>query len=158
MKKKLKSLCLILLIAIGCLQFVGYILKKPALRGLGIAYGIAPLPTVFSTINGVEGFATAHTIHFIDDENKPRKVNLNQHLFSRFKGHYFLKQAYSIFLAYPHVLKPCMVEEGLKYALCKRNIFYGFRIKNKIKNPSIQTERSRFNKMEHIILNPYCKE
>ncbi len=55
MKTKLRSFFLIVLIAIGCLQFAGYIFKRPVLRGLGIAYSVAPLPTVFSTINGVEG-------------------------------------------------------------------------------------------------------
>lgn len=158
MKSKLKSVCLILLIAVGCLQFAGYIIKKPILRGLGIAYSVAPLPTVFSTINGVEGFTTMHTIYYTDANQKYDSIKLDQHLFSQFRRHYFLKQAYSIFLAYPHILKPRMVEDGLDFILCKKNIFKSLSIKNQIKNPSIHTDRTRFNKIEHIILASNCKE
>lgn len=156
MKTKPKTFFPILLIALGCLQFAGYILKIPALRGLGIAYSVAPLPTVFSTINGVEGFATVQTIHGSDDNGKPDSIKLDQRVFSQFKGHYFLKQAYSIFLAYPHILKPRLVDDALNFALCERNIFKRFGIQSEIKNPSIHIERTRFKKNEHVILIPNC--
>ena len=158
MKTKFRRVFHIILISLGCLQFAGYVFKNSELRGLGIAYCVGPLPTVFSTINGVEGFSAVHTIHFTDDKGNAGIIKLDQHVFSQFNGHFFLKNAYSLFLAYPHILKPRQVADGVNFSLCKRNIFYRFGIKNKIENPSIQIEQSRFNTKENIILIPKCKD
>ena len=158
MKTKFRSALQIILISVGCLQFAGYVFKNIPLRGLGISYCVGPLPTVFSTIGGVEGFSSTHTIHFTNDKGKADTIKLDQHLFSQFNGHYFLKNAYSLFLAYPHILKPRQVADGVNFALCKRNIFFRFEIKNKIKNPTIQIEQRRFNKKENTILIPECKD
>jgi hypothetical protein len=158
MKNKFKKAISVLLIVAGCLQFAGYIFKMPALRGLGIAYCVGPLPTVFSTVGGVEGFTTRHSIHFTDDKGYAGIIKLDQHFFSRFRGHYFLKQSYSLFLAYSHMLKPRQVAGAVDFALCKRNIFSRFGVKDKITSSFIEIKRRRFDKPEDIILVPKCSD
>jgi len=111
-----------LLLFSGCLQFLGFIFRSREVRGLGLAYSVAPLPTVFSTINGVEGFDTKHTLYFKNQNGQSDSVALNQNLFTAFRGHYFLKNAYSLFIAYPHILKPEHITDGWNFALCRSNL------------------------------------
>ena len=141
MKTKFRSVFHIILISPGCLQFAGYIFKNLALRGLGIAYCVAPLPTVFSTIGGVEGFQPCIQSILPTIKGKAGTIKLDRHIFSRFKGHYFLKQAYSL-SCIPTYIKTSRGGRRSIFALCKRNIFSRFGIENKIKNPPSQIERS----------------
>ena len=140
----------------GCLQFIGFIFQSREVRGLGLAYSVAPLPTVFSTIKGVEGFDTKHTLYFRQQNGQSDSVELNQELFSDFRGHYFLKNAYSIFIAYPHILKPAHVNDGWNFALCRQNLLQDCNLPKAITEPQIHSVRIRDGKRESILVIPDC--
>ena len=56
------NLIAIIIFGFGLSQMVGYLLKVPALRGLGGASTIAPFPKVFSDVDGIETFASSFAI------------------------------------------------------------------------------------------------
>ena len=145
-----------LLVIAGCGQFAGYLLKSPSLRGLAMAYCVAPLPTVFSTVKGVEGFDTKHTLFFINEKGNRDSSEIGQKAFTQFQGHYFLKNAYSIFLAYPHVIKTQGLTNGWEFALCKKDLLNECGIYYIMSNAFIQTKRYRFGKRETIRFKPDC--
>jgi hypothetical protein len=145
-----------LLVIAGCAQFAGYLLKSPSLRGLAMAYCVAPLPTVFSTVKGVEGFDTKHTLLFVNEKGKQDSSEIGRKAFTQFHGHYFLKNAYSIFLAYPHVIKTEALNNGWEFALCKKNLLNECGINCIMSNAFIRTKRYRFGKKETIQFKPDC--
>ncbi|CAN5612527.1 hypothetical protein BH10BAC3_BH10BAC3_14040 [soil metagenome] len=147
-----------LLVIAGCAQFTGYLFKSPSLRGLGMAYCVAPLPTVFSTVNGVEGFDTKHTLFFINEKGYHDSSEIDQKAFAQFHGHYFLKNAYSIFLAYPHVIKTQALNNGWEFALCNKDLMIECGMYCKMSNAYIQTKRYRFGKKETIQFKPDCSK
>jgi len=157
-RKKIYNAGIGLLLFAGCLQFVGYIFHSREIRGLGLAYGVAPLPTVFSTISGVEGFATRHTLYFNKQNGQTDSLVLDQRLFSKFHGHYFLKNAYTIFIAYPHILKPGLVDDGWNFALCRKNLLHECNLSDTITNPEIHSTRIRNGIKENIVINPHCNK
>lgn len=145
-----------LLVIAGCAQFAGYLFKSPSLRGVAMAYCVAPLPTVFSTIKGVEGFDTKHTLFFVNQQGNHDSSEINQKAFEEFHGHYFLKNAYSIFLAYPHVIKMEELTNGWEFALCKKDLLTECGFNFIMTNAFIQTKRYRFGKKEIIQFKPGC--
>ena len=155
-RKRIYNAAIGLLLFSGCLQFIGYIFHSRTIRGLGLAYGVAPLPTVFSTISGVEGFDTKHTLFFKNQNGQNDSLDLNQRLFSDFQGHYFLKNAYTIFIAYPHILKPELINDGWSFALCRKNLLHECNLSDTITNPEIHSTRIRNGIKEIIVINPHC--
>ena len=146
------------LIAAGCTQMAGYVFQSRVFQGFGFAYGVGPLPTVFSTVNGVEGISTRHTLFFTNHNGRKDTIRLGQEEFSHFRGSYFLKNSYSLFLAYPHVLKPEQVSSGMNFLLCKRNLGLQFNIRDSLQDPSVQIERIMHGKHEIKLLESSCKE
>jgi hypothetical protein len=140
-KNRITNIFSILLLIIGCLQMAGYVFKNPVLRGLGFSYGASPLPTVFGTVKGIEGFSTRHRIVFINKNGETKTVYLDKKLFTHFNGSYLLKNAYSIFLAYPHVLKPEQVRNGVTYILNRSNLNEQFAIINSFGEPTLVSDR-----------------
>ena len=157
-KNKLTHILAIALIIVGCLQVAGYFLKSRNLRGLGFAFGASPLPTVFGTVKGVEGFTTRHTVFFLNKNSQTDSVLLDQRMFNQFKGSYFLKNSYSIFLAYPHMLKPGQVSAATDFLLCKRNLIKEFGLDESITDLSVQTRKNLYGKQEITTLKPACKK
>ena len=155
-RKSIYSIGMGLLLFSGCLQFIGYNFDSREIRGIGLAYGVAPLPTVFSTINGVEGFDTKHTLVFKNQNSQNDSLDLNQRIFSDFKGHYFLKNAYTIFIAYPHILKPELINDGWNFALCRKNLLHECNLSDTITNPEIHSIRIRNGVKEIVLIKPDC--
>lgn len=131
----------IFLIIIGMLQITGYVIKSPLLRGLGFSYGASPLPTVFGTVKGVEGFATRHTIHFINKYGAADSLALDKKVFNNLKVSYLLKNAYSIFLAYPHMLKAGQVENGINFLLKEETLQTQFLLLPPVKDSKLESRR-----------------
>jgi hypothetical protein len=145
-----------LLLLAGCTQFAGYVFDNKSLRGLGFAYCIGPRPTVFSTIEGVEGFDTRHTLLYTDSMGQRDSLQLDQAFFSDFPAHYFLKNAYSIFFAYPHMFKAGLVDDAMKHAFCELKL-PGLRNRLTVcKDPVLRTQRVMKGTPEVIHHRPNC--
>ena len=74
---------------------VGFVLKNEALYGLGLSYGMSPLATVFSTVEGVEGFATNHKLIYKNEKGEERSIVMDQQFFLSFNGCYFVQKGMS---------------------------------------------------------------
>lgn len=116
-----RSLAIALTI-LGCFQFAGYFLNNRILRGIGFSFGASPRPTVFGTVEGVEGFNTQHYVVYINSAGDTARVSLDRNHYTKLQGSFLLKNTYSIFLAYPHMLKREQVKEGSGFLLCRQNI------------------------------------
>jgi hypothetical protein len=145
-----------MLLVAGCTQIAGYVLNSRILKGLGFSWCFGPLPTVFSTVNGVEGFDTQQSIAFQNAQGKTDSLALDRAVFSSFREHYFLKNAYSILLAYPHVLKREAADDGLNYMLCGNHIQQVFGLETHMHSPALITTRIRDGKREMLLVNPNC--
>lgn len=155
-QNKITRTLAIALTIVGCLQFGGYILKSRALRGLGFSFGVSPHPIVFGTVNGVEGFNTYHTLIYVTTEGNQATMPLDQKSFSQFNGSFFLKMAYSLFLAYPHMLKPEQVEQGSEYFFCKQGLQENFNVNNSKSCLAIESERQRYGRSFNSTLTSRC--
>nr|WP_294905748.1 hypothetical protein [uncultured Lacibacter sp.] len=156
-KNSATNILSILLIITGCLQIAGYITGSKALRGIGFSYGASPLPTVFGTVNGVEGFSTEHQLLYTNRKSEKDSVLLDQEIFSHFRGSYYLKNSYSIFLAYPHILKDEQVSGGMHFLLCKKNLLKQFNLPDTLDELQLKTIKKVYDIPEVKIFNPVCK-
>jgi hypothetical protein len=152
------SLLSILLTVLGCLQFGGYLFNNRAMRGLGFAFGISPHPIVFSTVEGVEGFDTHHKFTYLDNHDKVVSVPLDMEHFSNLQGSFFLRNAFALFLAYPHMLKPEQVDYGTQYLLCQQGMFDAFDIREGKTCVAIESHRTRFGREFNSILTADCEQ
>lgn len=155
-KTQFSKIAAYVLIFFGCLQFIGYVAKQKSVRGLGIAYCIAPLPTVFSTIQGVEGFDSEVKV-FYDTGNLTDSILVSPATFNSFKGSYQLKNAYALFLCYPHILKPEMVESGIAYALCRGDLLRRLQVKKVFRNPRLEVIRKTEERYVSSKVAPKCQ-
>lgn len=113
---------------------------------------------VFGTVDGVEGFSTKHFLSYTIHSDEIVSIELDRDHFSEFRGSHFLKTAYSLFLAYPHMLKPDQVEAGAHYLLCEKCILEDFSIEDGIESISLTSYRTRLNSEFNTILNPDCQD
>ena len=96
----------LVLTALGCLQMVGYVAQARALRGLGAALGCAPLPKVFSDVDGLETFASTFTLRWRDPAGEHSLV-ITPEVYARLGGAYNRRNVYGAALSYgPRLPRP----------------------------------------------------
>ena len=91
-----RTLFTFLIGGIACLQIVGHFLDSRALRGIGLATGIAPFPKVFCESDGYEPFAAEFRI--IDRNDI--EILLTPERYSQLEGPYQRRNVYGAALAY----------------------------------------------------------
>jgi len=89
----------IALLALGSIQFAGYALHSPALRGIGAATGAAPLPKVFSAVKGYETFATQFDVAY-EINGRTQRQAITPEFYSRLRGPYNRRNVYGAALSY----------------------------------------------------------
>jgi hypothetical protein len=85
---------------IGCLQMAGYISGSVALRGIGAATAMSPLPKVFSDVDGLETFASEFTLHYRDASGTVTETLITPELYGRLGGPYNRRNVYGAALSY----------------------------------------------------------
>ena len=93
----------IVILCLGSLQFVGYLLKIPSLRGIGSAIGFAPYTKVFSDVDGFETFAASFEIRYrIPTETGDELVSLqvDPAFYQQLSGPYNRRNVYGAALSY----------------------------------------------------------
>ncbi len=158
LKSRMRTYLSVLLIAAGCLQFAGYLVDSRPLRGLGMSYAVAPLPTVFSTVQGVEGFDTRIMLQVRNSEGEIEQVVFDAETFSEFRGHYFLKNAYALLLSYPHVVRPELLENALNFSLCRGDLLRNLNLPANATPVNLVIDRSFYGQPETLELAPSCLE
>ena len=86
--------------AIGCMQMLGYVSGSRVLRGIGAATVIAPLPKVFSDVDGLETFASEFTIRYRDARGTMTETRMTPELYGRLAGPYNRRNVYGAALSY----------------------------------------------------------
>ncbi|MEP2776928.1 MAG: hypothetical protein ABJQ29_12095 [Luteolibacter sp.] len=114
---KWRNRAAIVLLIIGLSQMAGYILKLPALRGIGLASGVAPFTKVFSETDGYEAFAATFTIQATDGEGNIWSRELDAEWYSQLRGPYNRRNVYGAALAFAPRLPEELREEILREAL-----------------------------------------
>lgn len=108
-----------LVLALGLLQFVGYLSGVRPLLGVGAASGVAPLPKVFTAHRGVETFAWDMTVLYRRGGREER-LALTPELCARLAGPYNRRNVYGAVLSYGPVLPPELRASVARYALGPR--------------------------------------
>lgn len=109
--------CSLLILLIGCLQFAGYLLNVPALRGIGAACGFAPYTKVFSDVDGFETFAAEFSLVLSDPSGAETSIEVTPEFYQKLRGPYNRRNVYGAALSYA----PRLPEELWTSVFC-----YGF--------------------------------
>lgn len=101
------NLAALLITALGCTQMVGYLTGSVALRGIGLASVAAPLPKVFSDVDGLETFASEFTLRGVDANGERFVIAITPDLYARLEGCYNRRNVYGAALSYaPRMPEP----------------------------------------------------
>ena len=97
---KLTNLAVGLITALGCSGLVGDLCGIPALKGIGAASVVAPIPKVFCDNNGLEGFASEFTLQVDFADGKSEVIPLTPEIYSKLVGPYNRRNVYGAALSY----------------------------------------------------------
>ena len=90
----------LVLLLVGSLQLIGAITNQRMLRGVGAATAMAPLPKVFSDVDGLETFASEFTVHYRDSSGVTRDLLITPAVYGRLGGPYNRRNVYGAALSY----------------------------------------------------------
>ena len=107
------------LLALGSTQMVGYVVGSARLRELGAATVVAPMPTMFSDMNGVESFASEFTVGYWEPNGTEHFLRITPELYDRLGGPYDRRNVYGAALSRAPRLPEAMWTPVLCYALGK---------------------------------------
>ena len=103
---------------IGCTQMAGYLTGSRELGAIGLATVAAPLPKVFSDVEGLETFASEFTLHGIDSAGNPFTLPITPERYAGLEGCYNRRNVYVAALSYaprmPEALWAAVFCYGLK--------------------------------------------
>ena len=86
--------------ALGSCAMVGDLLRIPELKGIGVASVAAPLPKVFSSVDGWETFAAEFVLLLGPADGNAEEVVLDPRLAKRLRGPYNRRNVYGAALSY----------------------------------------------------------
>jgi len=90
----------LVLTLVGSLQMVGYALESRALRGIGAASVVAPLPKVFSDVDGLEPFASTFMLRYEHLNGTQDSLLITPDAYGQLAGPYNRRNAYGAALSY----------------------------------------------------------
>lgn len=92
---------------VGSMQMLGYVTGSRVLRGIGAATAAAPLPRVFSDVDGLETFASEFTVRYRDARGTTSETHITPKLYGRLAGPYNRRNVYGAALSYaPRLPRP----------------------------------------------------
>jgi hypothetical protein len=113
-----------LLLVFGLLQMTGDLLNVPALKAIGMAWGISPAPKVFTAQHGYETYSTQFFVDWKNKAGAPETLEITPALYARVKGPYNRRNVIGAALSYGPVLyadpkmgRP-MFEDVVHYSVC----------------------------------------
>lgn len=121
---KIRSMpALVFLVALGCLQIAGDLLRMPKVKGLAAATQVAPAMKVFTAHQGYETHAARFTLTWRDGQGEDHQLALTPQSYATVRGPYNRRNVYGAALAYGPLLRkdPAtrrMQESVMHYAFC----------------------------------------
>jgi hypothetical protein len=114
---KLPNTLAILVLIIGSTQMVGYLTGSRALRGIGLASGIAPYTKVFCEADGYEAFAARFRLEGTRPDQSLWSCALDPERYARIKGPYNRRNVHGATLAFaprlPDDLRSSLISQAL---------------------------------------------
>ncbi len=114
---KVRNLLAILLLVIGSTQMVGYLLDVRALRGIGLASGVAPFPKVFCEADGYEAFVARFFVEGDLPGGGRWQRRIDPGCYAKLRGPYNRRNVYGAALAFaprlPRDLRDALLEAAL---------------------------------------------
>lgn len=107
-----------ILICLGLIGPVGFALNIKALRGLGTAWMISPLPIVFSEINHFEAFSSEFQLIVKHTDGTTEQMPITPKEGSLISGPYNRRNIYGAVIGYAPLLKLETVQSVLHYSFC----------------------------------------
>jgi hypothetical protein len=96
------ALCLV-----GGIQMAGFVTGSAALRGIGAATAVAPLPRVFSDVDGLETFASDFTLRYREADGTVVVMPITPAVYGNLGGPYNRRNVYGAALSYaPRLPRP----------------------------------------------------
>lgn len=108
-----------LLFLIGCLQMAGYVLGIPVIQIAGRFSGAAPLPLVFSPVNGYDYWASGLKMEIFFRTGKAVELSLDRAAVARIDRPHLLVMRAVLPLAAAPVIDPAMLKETLRGHFCR---------------------------------------
>ncbi|HTO05168.1 MAG TPA: hypothetical protein VL069_15770 [Opitutus sp.] len=148
-----------LITAAGCTQMIGYLAGSRELRGIGLATVAAPLPKVFSDVEGLETFASDFTLRGIDSAGEPFALAITPELYARLEGCYNRRNVYGAALSYaprmPEALWTAVFCYGLKPGGPLR---HEFGLPEGARGLSVEIRTKTRGRNESWVLSPACAQ
>jgi hypothetical protein len=92
------------LIAVGCMQMTGDVLRIPVVKGIGAATSSSPAPKVFTAQDGFETYANRFFLEWQDAGGSQKSLELTPEVYSSFAGPYNRRNVYGAVFSYAPVL------------------------------------------------------
>ena len=92
------------LIAVGCLQMVGDVLRLPIVKALGAATSASPAPKVFTAQDGFETYANRFFLEWRGADGGQKSLELTPEVYAAFEGPYNRRNVYGAVFSYAPVL------------------------------------------------------
>ncbi|MFC7339278.1 hypothetical protein ACFQY0_18945 [Haloferula chungangensis] len=106
------------LLVIGLSQMMGYLSGIRAMRGIGLASGVAPFPKVFCAADGYEAFAAKFFVEGTFPNGEVWSREVDPQWYASMHGPYNRRNVYGAALAFaprlPVELRDAVLEEALK--------------------------------------------
>lgn len=124
LKEKIRWPVFIFLVATGCLQMAGDLMRIPAIKALGLALQVAPAPKVFTAQEGFETYSSNFYIDWKDHAGEAHTLHITpKEYYHGILGPYNRRNAYGAALSYGPVLyanekSRVMYESVAHYAFC----------------------------------------
>lgn len=112
-----RNLLALLLLLFGTTQMLGYLLDLTALRGIGAASLLAPLPKVFSDVDGLETFASDFDLLLLHPNGEEEQVSITPELYAKLAGPYKRRNVYGAALSYAPRLPESLWRAVFDYGL-----------------------------------------
>jgi hypothetical protein len=128
---KLRNRLALVVLGLGMLQMLGHLVGSKALRGVGLATGIAPYPKVFCEADGYEAFAASFELVGRRGDGSPWSCRLDPERYARLAGPYPRRNVHGAALAFAPRLPP-----ELRDSLLARALAPGSRLRRELDIPA----------------------
>jgi hypothetical protein len=118
--KRRDSVVAALLIALGCVQMLGDVLRLPRLKAFGAATSASPAPKVFTAQEGFETYANRFFLEWQDSGGK-RALELTPAAYSSMAGPYNRRNVYGAVFSYAPVLEANPLTRPMFRTVLKRS-------------------------------------
>lgn len=155
---KSANLAALVLVALGCLQMVGYLAGSRPLRGVGAALGFAPFPKVFSDVDGLETFASSFTLRWRDARGE-RTLAITPELYARLEGAYNRRNVYGAALSYGPRLPAPLWQAVFCYAFASQGpLRREFGLGPDARDIAVEIRTNTRGRADRWTLQPSCNE